>query len=80
MEVPVQKIRSDLTNFILVGTVFLHFDTANQFQLFHKPLDSLVIQKNIALSKFYCNTTIAKPAFAFVVDSLDCCLGSFILV
>lgn len=44
MEIPIQQIRRDFTNFTLVRAIFLYSDTANQPQLLHKPLDSFMIQ------------------------------------
>ena len=80
MEVPVQQVWCNLPNFTLVRTIFLHSDTANQAQFLHNPLDSLVIQAEIALVKFCCNAAIAVSPFVFVVNGYDFYLGSFILV
>lgn len=71
MEVPVQQIWRDLADFALVRTIFLHSDTANQSQLLHKPLDSLMIQGKIAFAKFHCNTAIAVSTFVFMIDGCN---------
>ena len=80
MEIPVQQIWRNLADFTLVRTILLHPDTANQAQLFHKPLDGLVVQGVIAVVKFCCNAAVAVSTFVFVVDGYNFCLGSFILV
>ncbi|MDD6948431.1 MAG: hypothetical protein PUI75_05315, partial [Subdoligranulum sp.] len=61
-------------------TILLHPDTANQAQLLHEPLDGLVVQGNITVVKFCCNTAIAISTFVFVVDGHNLRFDSFILV
>ncbi|MDD7645958.1 MAG: hypothetical protein PUJ35_01775, partial [Ruminococcus bromii] len=78
--VPVQQIWRNLADFALVRTILLHSDTANQAQLLHEPLDSLVIQGKIAVVKFCCNAAITIPSFVFVIYGCDLRLGSFIFV
>ena len=46
----------------------------------NKPLDSLVVQEEIALMKFCCNAAIAVSSFVFVVDGRDLRFDSFILI
>ena len=60
--------------------ILLHPDTANQAQLLHESLDSLVVQGNVAAVQFCCDTAVTVSTFVFVVDGCDFCLGSFIFV
>ena len=79
-EVPIQQIRCDFAHFSLIRAILLHPDTANQAQLLHQPLDSLVVQEEIALVKFCCNAAIAVSSFVFMVDGRDLRFDSFILI
>ena len=80
MEIPIQQIWYDFAYFSLVRTILLHPDTANQAQLLHKPLDSLVVQREFTLAKFCRNPAIAVSSFVFVVDGCDLRFDSFILI
>ena len=80
MEIPIQQIWCDFAYFSLVRTILLHPDTANQAQLLHKPLDSLVVQREFTLAKFCRNPAIAVSSFVFVVDGCDLRFDSFILI
>ena len=79
-EVPVQQIWRNFAHFSLIRAILLHPDTANQAQLLHQPLDSLVVQEEIALVKFCCNAAIAVSSFVFMVDGRDLRFDSFILI
>ena len=80
MEILIQQIWCDFAHFTLVRTILLHPDTANQAQLLHKSLDSLMVQEEIALVKFCCNAAIAVSSFVFMVDGRDLRFDSFILI
>ena len=80
MEVPVQQIRGDLAYFALVRTIFLGFDTANQSQLFHESLHSLVIQKNPSVAKRKSDTPVAISSSIFVINGSNRCFYICILV
>lgn len=80
MEVPVQQIWRVLANFALVRMIFLLTDTANQSQLLHKPLGSLMIQGKIVFVKFCCNTAITVSTFVFMIDGCDFRFNTFIFV
>ena len=43
-------------------------------------LDGFVIQENISLIQFCCNSTIAISSLVFMVDDYDLCLGNFVLI
>ena len=80
MEVPVQQIWRDLTNLTFVGTILFHPDTANQAQLLHESLHSLMVQGVIAAAQFCCNTAVAVSTFVFMVYGCDLCFGTFIFI
>ena len=80
MEIPIQQVWCNSAHFTLVRAVFLHSDTANQTQLLHKPLDSLVIQWQIAVTQLRCDTTVTISAFIFVVNCGDLFLGCLVLM
>ena len=80
MEIPIQQVWRNFAHFTLVRAVFLHPDTANQAQLLHKPLDSLVIQRQIAVAQLRCDAAIAVSATVFMVDCCDLFLGCLVLV
>ena len=80
VEIPIQQIGHDFAHFSLVGAIFLHPDTANQAQLLHKPLDSLVVQEEIALVKFCCHAAIAVSPLVFVVNCCDFFFGRCVFV
>ena len=76
LEPPAKK---DGRNFLLLPACAAD-NTANQAQLFHKPLDSLVVQEEIALAKFCRDPAIAVPAPVFVVNRCDFFLNRCIFV
>ena len=80
MKVPLQKIRCNFAHFALIRAVFLHPDTANQAQLLHKPLDSLVIQRQIAVAQFHRDAAIAVSASVFMVNCRNFFLDGFVLI
>ena len=71
MEIPIQQVWRNFAHFTLVRAVFLHPDTANQAQLLHEPLDGLVIQREFALAKLFCDAAIAVPTLVFMVNCRD---------
>ena len=80
MEILIQQIWCDFAHFTLVRTILLHPDTANQAQLLHKPLDSLVIQRQIAVAQFHRDAAIAVSASVFMVNCRNFFLDGFVLI
>ena len=70
-----QKIREELERQGITTSQFIE-----QAQLFHKPLDSLMVQEEIALAKFCRDPAIAVPAPVFVVNRCDFFLNRCIFV
>ncbi len=71
---------ANFAHFSLIRAILLHPDTANQAQLFHKPLDSLVVHREFTLAKFCRDPAIAVPAPVFVVNRCDFFLNRCIFV
>ena len=80
IEIPIQQIGHNFAHFSLIRTVFLHSDTANQPQVFHKSLDRLVIQVKSTVAQFYRDTAIAIPASVFMINSSNFCFGCLVFV
>ena len=80
MEVPIQQIGRNFAHFSLVRAIFLHPDTTNQAQLLHKSLDSLVIQRRVAVTCTGRYAAIAVSSSVFMVDCRDFFLGCLVLV
>ena len=80
MEIPIQQVWRNFAHFTLVRAVFLHPDTANQAQLLHEPLDSLVIQRQVAVTQLCRDVAIAVSASAFMVDCHNFFLDCLVLV
>ena len=59
VEVPFEQVRRNLSHLALVRAIFLHPDTANQSQLFHQALDSLVVELEAALVQLHCDPAVA---------------------
>ena len=71
-EVPFQQIWSHFANLTFVRIVFSSFtNMADQAQLFHKLLYRLVIDTNIVVMQFLCDSTVAVTLFVLVEDCND---------
>ena len=71
MEVPIQQIGRNFSHLTLVGAIFLHPDTANQPQLLHESLYSLVVEMNPSAVQRCGNASVAISAFVFLIDGDD---------
>ena len=79
-EVTVQQVRRDLSDLAFVGAILLHPDTTNQTQLFHKSLDSLVVETDTPAAQGNRNAPVSVSALVFMKDSYDLCLFHFVFV
>ena len=69
MEVPVDQVRSDLTDLALVGAIFLDAHLALQSQNLHKPAHGLMVDDISAVPHLQRYPAIAVSALVFMVNS-----------
>ena len=79
-EVTVQQIRRGLSHLAFVRAILLHPDTTNQTQLFHKSLDSFVVETDTPTAKGDRNAPVSVSPLVFMKDSRDFCLFPSVFV